>query len=112
MSILSGNLIYAVYWLVTFVDYILTFYLYVIIAASIISWVSPDPYNPIVNMLYRLTEPLLGRIRKHMPGGWAIDLSPMVAFIGIMMVKMIVLDTIEKNLLRLYSAVTLPTPFR
>jgi uncharacterized protein YggT (Ycf19 family) len=63
-------------------------------------------------MLYRLTEPVLGRIRKHMPKNWAIDLSPMVAFVVIMLIKMIVFDTMEKNLLKLYTSVTLPTPFR
>ena len=62
---------------------VLTLYSFLIIARVLISWVSPDPRNPVVQFLHRATEPLLGVLRKLVPphvfGG--LDLSPMMAFI-------------------------------
>ena len=49
------------------IDIVLLSYMIVIIARAIISWVNPDPYNQIVIILYRLTEPILGPIRKILP---------------------------------------------
>jgi YggT family protein len=61
---------------------LLTFYMWIIIARAILSWVNPDPYNPIVRFLYNATEPVLYGIRKRVPvffGG--IDFSPMIAIL-------------------------------
>ncbi len=62
---------------------LLTLYSFLILARVLISWVSPDPRNPVVQFLHRATEPLLGLLRKLVPprvfGG--LDLSPMLAFI-------------------------------
>jgi YggT family protein len=54
-------------------------YAYIVVARAILSWVNPDPYNPIVRFLYSATEPVLQRMRRVLPlqfGG--IDLTPMV----------------------------------
>jgi YggT family protein len=64
---------------------LLTFYMWIIIARAILSWVNPDPYNPIVRFLYNATEPVLYGIRRRVPvffGG--IDFSPMIAILIIM----------------------------
>ena len=61
-------------------DGLLTIYKYLLLASVIISWVNADPYNPIVNFIYRVTDPLLRRIRRHMPDTGMLDLSPLVAF--------------------------------
>ena len=62
---------------------VLTLYSFLILARVLISWVSPDPRNPVVHFLHRATEPLLGLLRQLLPprifGG--LDLSPMLAFI-------------------------------
>lgn len=72
--------------------YALTFYMYVIIARAILSWVSPDPYNPIVRFINNITEPVLYQIRKRLPvtaGG--IDFSPiLVIFVIIFFQRFIV----------------------
>jgi YggT family protein len=63
---------------------ILTLYMWVIIARALISWVNPDPHNPIVRFLYNATEPLLYRVRRSLPviaGG--IDLSPLIVIVAI-----------------------------
>jgi YggT family protein len=50
----------------------------------IISWVSPDPNNPIVRFLYRATEPVLRPVRRIIPiGGIGIDFSPLIVIIAI-----------------------------
>jgi len=64
-------------------DILLTIYLYILIARAIISWVNPDPYNPIVNFLYRSTEPILSRVRKFLPDMGGLDLSPIIVLVVI-----------------------------
>jgi YggT family protein len=62
---------------------VLTLYMYIIIARALISWVTPDPRNPIVRFLYSATEPLLYRVRRVVPYMGGIDFSPLVVIIGI-----------------------------
>jgi YggT family protein len=62
----------------------LNLYMWIVIARAILSWVSPDPYNPIVRFLYNVTEPVLHAIRRRVPlffGG--IDFSPMIVILAI-----------------------------
>lgn len=73
---LFSNLLEAV---ATILNMLLSIYMFLIIGRVIISWVSPDPYNPIVRFLYQATEPVLGPIRRKVPliaGG--IDFSPIL----------------------------------
>jgi len=63
---------------------IISLYKWVIIISALLSWVQPDPYNPIVQMLYRLTEPAYAMIRKVIPtvfGG--MDMAPVILIFGI-----------------------------
>ena len=62
-------------------DILLTLYTFIIIARAIISWVNPDPYNPIVNFIYRATEPILYRVRTLLPDLGGVDLSPLVVLL-------------------------------
>lgn len=72
----------------TVLDMILQFYMWVIIARAVLSWVNPDPYNPIVQFLYKVTEPVLYPIRMRM-GRYSsgIDLSPMILILLIIFLK-------------------------
>ncbi|MCX5892780.1 MAG: YggT family protein [Deltaproteobacteria bacterium] len=66
----------------------LTIYMWLIVARAILSWVSPDPYNPIVRFLYNVTEPLLGWVRRRVPivfGG--LDLSPILVLLAIVFLQ-------------------------
>ncbi len=84
------------------IHYILTIYLWLIIIRALISWVNPDPYNPIVNFLYQVTEPVLYRIRRYLPfRGMPIDLSPIVVFIIIIFLDRFLVGTIQDLVLRL-----------
>jgi YggT family protein len=70
------------------VELVLEAYFWIIIARAIISWVSPDPYNPIVRFLYRVTEPVLRPIRHRLPTlAMGLDLSPMVVLLAIYFLK-------------------------
>lgn len=75
-------------------DFVLTIYMYMIIAGALISWVNPDPYNPIVSFLRRATEPLLHRLRKRLPALGGLDLSPLVALLAIYFLKKFVVTSI------------------
>ena len=61
-------------------DYVLTIFMWLVVARAVLSWVNPDPYNPIVRFLRNATEPVYAYIRRYMPflyvGGF--DLSPLV----------------------------------
>lgn len=73
-----------VYQLISLITFAVRIYSLIIIARAIISWVQPNPYNPIVQILYRLTEPVLFPIRKALAkrmGNIGIDLSPIVAIV-------------------------------
>ena len=70
------------------VDLVLVAYMWIIIARAIISWVNPDPYNPIVRFLYRVTEPVLRPVRRRLPTmQMGLDLSPMIVLLAIYFLK-------------------------
>ena len=75
-------------------DIILTIYMYIIIARALISWVNPDPYNPIVNFLNRVTEPVLYRIRKRLPAMGGLDLSPIIVLLVIFFLQKFAVNSI------------------
>lgn len=91
--VLMGNIVLALAKIVEMLDGLLTIYKYILLASVIISWVNADPYNPIVNFIYRVTDPLLRRIRRHMPDTGAFDLSPLVAFAAIYILQIVVFNT-------------------
>ena len=71
-----GHLIYAV---AKIIDILLTVYIWILVIRAVLSWVNPDPYNPIVRFLYQLTEPLLSKVRRWIPiRGIPIDFSPLI----------------------------------
>ncbi len=68
--------------LANLVNLALQAYFWIIIARAVLSWVNPDPYNPIVRFLYRITEPVLRPIRRRLPTfAMGLDLSPMVVLL-------------------------------
>lgn len=73
---------------------ILNFFYFLIIARAILSWVNPDPYNPIVQFLFRTTEPLLAPIRRRMPATSAIDFSPLILFVIILFLQSFLVATL------------------
>jgi len=77
------------------VDLVFTIYIFIVVARAIISWVNPDPYNPIVRFLYNATEPVLNRIRRVLPLQFVgIDMTPIGLLIGLSFIKQILLQLI------------------
>jgi len=88
-----GNFLRAVAWLL---DYVLWLYMFIVIARAVISWVSPDPYNPIVQFLYRATEPVLEPIRRRLPSGAiGLDFSPIIVILAIIFLQMFLVQTLR-----------------
>jgi YggT family protein len=87
--------------LATILDYALWFYMWIIIARALISWVNPDPWNPIVQFLDRATEPVLAPIRRWLGWRMGIDLSPLVAIIAITFVQIAVVQSLKDLALRM-----------
>jgi len=80
-----GNFIGA---LATVISMVLTLYMWIIIARAVLSWVSPDPYNPIVRFIHNITDPVLHWVGMKLPinfGG--IDLSPMIVILAIIFLQ-------------------------
>jgi len=80
-----GNLILAV---ANIFDIVLSLYMWIVIIAALISWVNPDPYNPIVRFLYSVTEPVFRPIRRLIGFRLGpIDISPLVVILAIMFIQ-------------------------
>ncbi len=89
----AENLILA---LANLLHLVLQAYFWIIIARAVLSWVNPDPFNPIVRFLYRVTEPVLRPIRHRLPTlSIGIDLSPMVVILAIFFLDSFLISTLR-----------------
>jgi len=87
-----GNFIMAV---AKIIDMALSLYMWVIIGRALISWVNPDPYNPIVRFLYRSTEPVMEPIRRWLPlRNLGIDISPIIVIAAIIFLQSFLLRSL------------------
>jgi YggT family protein len=78
-------------------DTLLEVYKWVVIVAALISWVNPDPYNPIVRFLYSVTEPVFRPIRRVMGHRLGpIDISPLVVILAIIFVQLFLIRSLIK----------------
>ena len=83
-------------------DVVLVIFMWIVIARAILSWVSPDPYNPIVRFINNITEPVLYWIRKKIPlhfGG--IDFSPILVLLAIFFLRQFVVQSLYELALTL-----------
>ncbi len=82
---------------------VLEIYMWVIIIRALISWVNPDPYNPIVQFLQRVTDPVLYQIRKRLGmGNMGFDFSPIIAILLIMFLQIAVVGSLKDLAIRLH----------
>ena len=82
---------------------LLNLYWWIVLIAVLLTWVNPDPYNPIVRFLRGVTEPVFYQVRRRLPfvvlGGW--DLSPIVVMLGIVVLQIVVVESLQKFAYRL-----------
>jgi YggT family protein len=84
------------------VELVLWAYFWIVIARAVLSWVSPDPFNPIVRFLYRVTEPVLRPIRHRLPTlAMGLDLSPMVVLLAIYFLESFLVGSLRELALSL-----------
>jgi YggT family protein len=77
-------------------DSVLKIYSWIVIARAVLSWVNPDPYNPIVRFLYAVTEPVLYRVRRVVPVlGGSVDVSPIVVLLGIFFLQAFLVQSLR-----------------
>lgn len=90
--------------LITVLFMILNIVKWLVIIAAVISWVSPDPRNPIVQFLYRTTEPLLRPFRKILPPGrtGGIDFSPILVILAIVFIEAVLSRLLARPMGLLY----------
>ncbi len=76
-------------------DVVLVLYMWVIIARAVLSWVSPDPYNPIVRFITTVTEPVMYRIRRVLPVSFGgLDFSPILVILAIVFCRTFVVNSL------------------
>jgi len=64
-------------------------YIWIVIIAALITWVRPDPYNPIVQILYRLTEPVYALIRRYIPTNFGgFDIAPLILILALQFIQL------------------------
>lgn len=99
MMFVLGNLLMAVSMVTAFVLKILW---WLVVIRALLSWVSPDPYNPIVQFIERSTEPILAPFRRLVPA-WRIglDLSPILALLFLYFLEIFLVQTLTEFALRL-----------
>ena len=95
---IAANLLEALAWVL---ELALTIYLWIIIVRALVSWVNPDPWNPIVQFLDRATEPVLAPIRRWMGWRMGIDLSPIIAILILTFVQFAVVQSLKDLALRM-----------
>ena len=74
------------------IDFVLMLYLGLILVRVLLSFISVERSNPIVPLVFQLTEPVLAPIRKRLPSLGGIDFSPMIAWLAIMLARVLVVE--------------------
>jgi len=97
---IAGNILEGI---ATILDTVLWLYMWVIIIRALVSWVNPDPWNPIVQFLQRATDPVLYQIRKRLGmGSMGFDFSPIIAILLIMFLQIAVVGSLKDLAIRLH----------
>jgi len=92
--------------LATILDSLLRLYFWILLISALLSWVNPDPRNPIVWFFYSVTDPVLYWVRRHMPFVivGSIDLSPLVVMAGIWFAQLVIVRSLYELAFRIAVA--------
>jgi len=76
---------------------IIGLYIWIVIISALITWVRPDPYNPIVQILYKLTEPVYALLRRYIPTNiQGFDIAPLILILGLQFFQMFFIQLLFK----------------
>lgn len=96
LSGFGGSLLGALVWAIpALLELVIDIFLFAVLIRVILSWLNPDPYNPVVSLLERLTDPLLRPVQRLIPPLGGIDLSPMAVMIGLVLLQMLLVPPLE-----------------
>jgi YggT family protein len=96
LSGFGGSLLGALVWAIpALLELVIDIFLFAVLIRVILSWLNPDPYNPVVSLLERLTDPLLRPVQRLIPPIGGIDLSPMAVIIGLVLLQMLLVPPLE-----------------
>jgi len=88
-----GNLVYA---LAMVLNIAITVYIWIVIIRALLSWVNPDPYNPIVRFLAAVTDPVLSPIRNRLPYLGGLDISPIIVILILYFLRLFLVPTLTR----------------
>jgi YggT family protein len=95
----AKNLLIAV---ASILDFALTAYMWIIIIRAVLSWVNPDPYNPLVRAIASITDPVLSWLRRRFPlMAGSIDFSPLLVIFAIYFLRTFLVKTLFDLAMRL-----------
>jgi len=78
-----------------FINLVIGLYIWVVIIAALITWVQPNPYNPIVRFLYAVTEPIYSSIRRYIPTNFSgFDISPIILILALQFLQILISNII------------------
>ena len=78
-------------------DFVLIAFMWLVIARAVLSWVNPDPFNPIVRFIHNVTEPVLYQIRSRIPVNFGgMDVSPIVVFLAIIFLRTFIVNSLNQ----------------
>ncbi len=78
-------------------DIVLLLFMWIVIIRAVLSWVNPDPFNPIVRFIHNITEPILYPIRSRLPVGFGgFDLSPVVVFLAVIFLRTFLVSSLMR----------------
>ena len=79
-----------------FISLIINLYIWVVIIAALITWVQPNPYNPIVRFLWNVTEPVYRVIRRYIPTNFGgFDIAPIILILGLEFLQILINNIIR-----------------
>jgi YggT family protein len=85
---------YLIYALAMVLNIAITVYIWIIIIRALLSWVNPDPYNPIVRFLVAVTDPVLNTVRRRMPYLGGLDISPIIVILILYFLRLFLVPTL------------------
>ena len=94
--LVGANPLGAPLWAVpSLIELLFNIALFAVLIRAVLSWVNPDPYNPVIAILARLTDPLLRPAQRALPAFSGVDLSPLVVMIALVLAQMLLLPPLK-----------------
>jgi YggT family protein len=85
-------------WLLQFIGLLFHVLIFAIVARALLSWFNLSPSNPLVRILYDVTEPILAPLRRVIPTIGMIDITPIAAILLLQVAEQVLVDIVLRSL--------------